>query len=89
MAALAAGLFITCVTFTSCTSDIGDNPVYNDEPNGGMIVGEIVVTNGMFLLRFLSLMQKEIRKTLYLSRFCELTGRCLADSNRRGRFCRP
>ena len=27
MAALAAGLFITCVTFTSCTSDIGDNPV--------------------------------------------------------------
>jgi len=50
MAALAAGLFITCVTFTSCTSDIGDNPVYNDEPNGGMIVGEIVVTNGMLIL---------------------------------------
>ena len=50
MAALAAGLFMTCVTFTSCTSDIGDNPVYNDEPNGGMIVGEIVVTNGMLIL---------------------------------------
>ena len=50
MAALAAGLFMTCVTFTSCTSDIGDNPVNSDDPNGGMIVGEIVVTNGMLIL---------------------------------------
>lgn len=44
MVALAMGVFMMCVTFTSCSTD--DNPVYSDVPS----VGECVVTKGMLII---------------------------------------
>ncbi len=48
IAALTMGMFLTCVTFTSCSAD--DNPVQSDVPDGGMTLGEYVVTKGVLII---------------------------------------
>ena len=48
MTALVVGMFMTCVTFTSCSKD--DNPVNSDVPDGGTIPGEYVVTKGVLII---------------------------------------